>query len=197
VKPDAGGPEGLDALARSASGGDERAFERLVRRVYATVHRWALVRVADADDADDVTQAVLLKLHANLAGWEGRSRFSTWLYRVTANEASTWRRRVKRRARWLVQDAERRDAALERWVGPVPDDERDELLALIRRYFRDLPPRQREVFDLVEYQGYSPAEVGEMMEMNPNTVRANLFKARKAIRERAEADSGAPSEVPA
>ena len=187
MKPDAEGPEGLDALARSAGGGDERAFERLVRRVYPRIHRWALVRVADADDAEDVTQAVLIKLHASLEGWEGRGKFTTWLYRVTANEASTWRRRIARRARRFVRDPAAREAALDRWVGPVPDDDRDELLALIRRYFRELPPRQREVFDLVEFQGYSPAEVGEMMEMNPNTVRANLFKARNAIRERADA----------
>jgi RNA polymerase sigma-70 factor (ECF subfamily) len=186
VKPDAEGPEELDALARSAGGGDERAFERLVRRVHTRIHRWALVRVADPDDAEDITQAVLIKLHASLDGWEGRGKFTTWLYRVTANEASTWRRRIARRARWMVRDPAAREAALNRWIGPAPDDDRDELVELIRRYFLDLPPRQREVFDLVEFQGYAPAEVGEMLEMNPNTVRANLFKARQAIRRRAE-----------
>ncbi|MDX1393690.1 MAG: RNA polymerase sigma factor [Gemmatimonadota bacterium] len=180
----ADGERGLDDLARAAGAGDSEAFERLVRRVYARIHRWALVRIGDPDDADDVVQSVLLRLHGNLESWEERSRFTTWLYRITSNEASTWRRRATRRARWLVRDAKAYERAAERMVGPARDEERSRMVEMVTVYFRDLPPRQREVFDLVDFQGYAPGEVAEMLDMNPNTVRANLFKARRALRER-------------
>lgn len=174
----------LDELARVASEGDSAAFERLVREVYARIHRWALVRVGDPDDADDVSQAVLVKLHAQLGSWRGQGRFTTWLYRVTANEASSWRRRVKRRARWTVRDSGQLAAAVDLLVGPSETEERSSTVELVTAFFRELPARQREVCDLVDFQGYQPAEVAEMLAMNPNTVRANLFKARRAIRER-------------
>jgi RNA polymerase sigma-70 factor (ECF subfamily) len=179
-----GGEPGLDDLARAARAGDTAAFDRLVRDIYPRIHRWALVRVGDPDDADDVTQAVLVKLHGSLGGWQERSRFTTWLYRITANEASSWRRTVARRARWLVQDTRAFETAVDRHVGPAGEEDRQELVELVTAYFRVLPSRQREVFDLVEFQGYSPGEVAEMLEMNASTVRANLFKARRSIRAR-------------
>lgn len=187
---DVGGDAGLDELARAAGNGDPAAFERLVRRVHVQIHRWALVRVGDPDDADDVAQAVLVKLHGNLGGWEERSRFTTWLYRITANEASSWRRRAARRARWLVRDAGAVAAAVDRLVGPAEEGDRERMVGLVTAYFRDLPTRQREVFDLVDLQGFAPGEVAEMLRMNPNTVRANLFKARRTIRGRMIAETG-------
>ena len=54
---------------------------------------------------------------------------------------------------------------------------------IIRELFAALPQRQREVFDLVDLQGISSAEVAERTGMKPVSVRANLFKARKAIRD--------------
>ncbi len=194
VKADMGGVDsdgGLDDLARVAGAGDPEAFERLVREVYVRIHRWALVRVGDPDDADDVAQTVLMKLHDNLGSCRGSSRFTTWLYRITANEASTWRRRATRRARWLVRDAKALESAADRMVGPGEDDDRGQMVQVVTAYFRDLPARQREVFDLVEFQDYSPAEVAEMLGMNPTTVRANLFKARRAIRGRMIREAGA------
>jgi RNA polymerase sigma factor (sigma-70 family) len=75
-------------------------------------------------------------------------------------------------------------------VGPGEDDDREWMVEVVTAYFRDLPARQREVFDLVEFQDYSPAEVAEMLEMNPTTVRANLFKARRTIRGRMIREAG-------
>ena len=54
---------------------------------------------------------------------------------------------------------------------------------MIRELFSALPQRQREVFDLVDLQGLSPAEVAARTGMKPVSVRTNLFKARKAIRD--------------
>ena len=170
----------LDRVAQQAAAGDEEAFEALVRQVFQRVYRWALIQVGDPDDAEDVTQRVLVRLHARLATWEGRSRFTTWLYRITANEASSWRRRAERRWR-RVAGAEDRAPGID--PGGLEDLDRKRLLEQVRSHFLRLPRRQREIMDLVDFQGFSPGETAEMLGMNGSTVRANLFKARRALRE--------------
>ena len=56
------------------------------------------------------------------------------------------------------------------------------VVTAIRTLFERLPSRQRQIFDLADLQGFTPTEIGEMLGMNPVTVRANLCKARRAIR---------------
>lgn len=187
----------LDALARAAARGDEDAFEALVRRVHRRIFRWALARLADVDEAEDATQRVLLRLHRHLPEWRGDGRFTSWLYRVTVNAASNEERRraAPDASRHRPEGARSRVETRPGEDGPGESDrpgESDgavvrrlyarEVVGLVEAFFRDLPPRQREVFDLVDLQGLSPAEVAEMLEMNGSTVRANLFKARRAIR---------------
>ena len=60
--------------------------------------------------------------------------------------------------------------------------DRQRAATVIRELFSDLPRRQREIFDLVDLQGLSPAEVAERTGIKPVSVRANLFKARQSIR---------------
>lgn len=185
-KRDEGSAEDLDALARRAVDGDERAFEALVRGVHGRIHRWALARLGDPDDADDVTQAVLVRLHRKLDTWRGCGRVTSWLYRVTANECSSWRRRVARRLgrRERLRFEDDDHASSDRGEPAAGGTNAKEVARLVTHYFEALPDRQREVFDLVDLQGYAPAEVSEMLDLNPNTVRANLFKARHSIRAR-------------
>lgn len=173
----------VDGLARAARAGDRASLEALVRAVHERIHRWALVAVGDADDAEDVTQRVLVGLLSKLDAWRGRGRFTTWLYRVTANEAHSWRRRVRSALRrsgkaWTLgyaPSAPPRNAE---------DVDRRRLLERAERLFGELPRRQREVMDLVDFQGFTPTEAAEMLAMNHSTVRANLRKARRALRER-------------
>lgn len=173
----------LEAMAARARAGDERAFAQLATAVRGQVHRWALVRTGDADDAEDVAQAVVIRLHRHLAAFEGRSRFTTWLYRLTASAALDW---VKGRGR---RDRAHRAAADGQPVSAATDDriaaiEDARTSALVRSFFVDLPARQREVFDLVDLQGFTPGEAGEMLEIEGVTARAHLFRARRALRER-------------
>ena len=60
--------------------------------------------------------------------------------------------------------------------------DRDRLTALVRDCYDRLPPQQRAALSLVDLEGYTPAEAAELMELTPVTLRANLFKARSAIR---------------
>lgn len=168
-------------LVARARTGEEEAFTALVERWHARIHRWAFAWVADADEADDVTQQALVRLHLGLAGFRERSAFSTWAYRITRNAARDVLRSRRRRVRAL--DRWRRMAATD---DPAPDagDELDrrETLAAARSALARLPQRQREVFDLVDLQGHAPHEAAAVLGLSDGTVRAHLFRARRAVR---------------
>jgi RNA polymerase sigma-70 factor (ECF subfamily) len=95
--------DGLDEVATllvpRATRGDAGALDQLLRSCRPLVYRWALVQTGEAADAEDVTQEVLIKLHRSLHRYAGRSRFTTWLYRVTRNEALGLGRRLAGRLR--------------------------------------------------------------------------------------------------
>lgn len=177
--PDPDDGSDLRTLITGAQSGDRGAFSRLADRVQSKVRGWAESFTQDADDADDVTQDVLILVHRRLPQFEGKSRFSTWLYTITRNVALDRRRRTKRRERKL----ETMDAPVDTVEMRHAFDE-DTLSSLVLKYFDALPARQREVFELSDIQGLSAPEVAERLGMKAVTVRANLFKARRTIRQR-------------
>ncbi len=177
--------EGVSRLIQGARAGDDEAFEQLVRRFYGQIHRWALARTGDRDDADDVTQEVLVRLHRHLGGFDGRSRFTTWLYQVTRSAAADLHRKRTRRER-LVRTARLGLGGAE-VVNPRGSETKadlDRASGLVAVFLDELSDRQREVFDLVDLQGFAPAEVGAMLGMEPVTVRSHLFRARRSIRKK-------------
>ncbi len=169
-------------LVRRAQEGDRAAFEELVKGFYCQIYRWALGITRDPDDADDVVQDVLVRLHKQLKSYAGRSRFSTWLFQVTRNTALGRQRKRARRQKLLLgfrrADAENESSK----ENPLEQLENSHFVDHVRLLYERLPARQREVFDLADLQGFAPSEIGEMLGMNPVTVRANLCKARRAIR---------------
>jgi RNA polymerase sigma-70 factor (ECF subfamily) len=172
-------PAELPALIRDAQEGDRSALSRLMARVQTHVRGWAEAFTKDADDADDVTQDVLILLHKRLPQFEGKSRFSTWVYSITKNVALDRRRRAQRRERKL-ETMEAPDSV----VAAREDLDSSTVTQLILRYFDELPARQREVFELADIQGLTASEIAIRLGMKPVTVRANLFKARRTIRQR-------------
>ena len=148
------------------------------------IFRWALVITSDADDADDITQQVSVTLYRKLHMFEERSTFSTWLYRIVRNAAIESRKRA-RYTREVPLDVD----ALENTVTPATEDRLNEIndaqsVDLIRRMFTELPPRQRELIDLVDTQGFKAVEAAEMMQIEPETARVHLLRARRTLRER-------------
>ena len=168
-------------LVPQARHGDGEALGRLLRRCRGTVYRWALVQTGEADDAEDVTQEVLIRLHTSLGRYSGRARFTTWLYQVTRNEALNLRRRLRRRLR--LAEVVTREAAVNTTADdPVARVHAARVAELAEALLDRLPRRQREVFHLADIEGCAPAEIGERLGMNPVTARVHLFHARKTLR---------------
>jgi len=173
----------LAELARRARAGGAGAFDQLARRVRDRVRGWARRLTGDADEAEDVAQLVLLRLHERVAQFEGRSRFSTWLYTVT--RSVVWSRHEKERRRGeLLAD---RGAELGTPDGEGDADEGPAARAahvsrLVKACFEELSGRQREVFEMADLKGLNSREIAERLGVKPVTVRVVLIKARRRIR---------------
>lgn len=173
----------LDAqLASLASSGDDSAFTTLVTRFQPAVFRWALMFANDPDDAEDISQEVFVRTYRQLGNYRSDGPLEAWLYRITRRTAIQMRRTRSRRGRLALSPGARpaRDVYTTDPGGRV---DRERAAVVIHELFAGLPRRQREIFDLVDLQGLSPAEAADRTGMKPVSVRANLFKARKAIRE--------------
>lgn len=178
----------LASLAARARSGNSGAFEELAARVRGRVARWAGRVVRDPDDADDIAQLVLLRVATRLSSFDGRSRFSTWLYRVTRSVALN-RVRTEQRRRSILD----RTAAEEPIVSIDAEAEQDvgRLVEIVRAYYGELTPRQREVFSMADFDGLSAAEIARRLEIDSSTVRVLLLQARRTIRRRMLQDHSA------
>jgi RNA polymerase sigma-70 factor (ECF subfamily) len=167
-------------LVRRALAGESAAREELLTRCHGTIRRWARVLTDDQDEAEDVAQEVLIRVALRLDRYAGRSRFTTWLYQVTRNTALSLRRRVTRRLRLIGEmtaGAERRAAD-----DPQAQAEASHVRRVVTELFQELPLRQREVFYLVDIEGHDAVDIAPRLGLRPVTVRAHLFRARRALR---------------
>ena len=171
----------LGALVGRAKQGSAAAFTELARRIRARIQHWAARVVRDDDDADDVAQQVLLKLHLRIREFEGRrgSRFTTWLYRMTVNTALN-RRRVDRRRTQLLRGLPESASTIMPDVAAKSDQ--DTLAVLVRACLTDLSDRERAIFRMADLQGMSTQDIAAALGVQPVSVRATLSRARRRIR---------------
>ena len=161
-------------LVTAAQGGDRGALDQLLRRHYDRVH--AVCRRITGHDADaaDATQEAMIAIVRNLDRFDGRSSFVTWSYRVATNACLDELRRRRRR--------------------PVPVDEmtiaapaRDDLAAGVAdRLSVDgalaaLPPEFRAAVVLRDVCELDYAEIAEVLEIPPGTVRSRIARGRAAV----------------
>lgn len=172
--------ERLESLARRAVTGDAEVVDRLLGTARPLVYRWALVRTGGTDDAEDVTQTVLLKLRDAVPELRNPSALRSWLYRTTMNASIDHLRSVSKRNE-VVDDLRLplNTAADAVGAGSLT---RQRLVELVRTFFQELPDRQRQVFDLVDLQRVAAGEAAEILDLSPSTVRVHLLRARRAIR---------------
>ncbi len=172
----------FDDLVHEARRGGDAEMCCLVEHAYPIVRRWSLVHTGDPADADDVTQDVLIRMVQSLHTFRSGARFETWLYALTRN-ASLDRLRAEGRRRKASETFGRES----RIATARPADALDALQAAQVRgalieALSELPDRQRAAFDLVELQGQRASEAAEIMGIRAVSVRAHLFKARRAMR---------------
>ena len=109
----------------------------------------------DPDEAEDITQEVFVRTYREAGPVSFDGPLDAWLYRITRRAATQMRRTRKRRGRLALSPAAQplRDVYTTDPGGRV---DRERAASVIRELFAELPRRQREIFDLVDLQGFSP-----------------------------------------
>ena len=173
----------------SARQGDQAAFGALVERHQAMAYSLALRMTGNPDDSADVTQEAFLNAWRALAGFQGQSSFSTWLYRLTSNACIDFLRREKRRSALSMTSADEEEVESrqteipdERW-SPERELERTETHRAIREGLASLSSDHREVLVLRELEGLSYQEIAQALDLEENTVKSRISRARMALRE--------------
>lgn len=171
----------LDELVEAARHGDHEAFEELVRRTHADTFTLARRLVSNDDDARDVVQEAYLRAFRSIRKFRGDAQFSTWLYRITANCAST---HLGRRRRHNHDELDEEVAVPD----PHPDHDpaaaaeasllRDRLEAAIA----DLPPRLRAVVVLRDIYDMNHCEIADELGISESAAKVRLHRARRKLR---------------
>lgn len=190
-----------ELLARYGRG-DARAMDQLVERHAGAVYAFARRMVGDGPAVDDLMQEVWLKVLRGAAGFDGRSRFTTWLFAVTRNACLDHARR-RRRAPVVEEPPERLPAGATGVDGladpgpPVIDRvARRELSALLERAAAALPLEQREVFLLREQTDMSFQEIAAALGLPRDTVKSRMRYALGHVRRFLRERLGVSVEVP-
>jgi RNA polymerase sigma-70 factor (ECF subfamily) len=167
-----------DALIGRAQAGDRDALERLLRRHYNRIY--AVCRRVTAHDADaaDAAQNTLIAVARGLPRFDVRSRFSTWVYRIAVNCSID---ELRRRSRWpsasvdpSLLETSPGDAAMDR-IETSP--ERMDVDAALRQ----LPAPFRAAVVLRDMCGLDYAEIAEILDLPPGTVRSRIARGRGAL----------------
>jgi RNA polymerase sigma-70 factor, ECF subfamily len=168
---------------RRARRGDREAFGVLVQRYQQRVVGVARALVHNPDDAVELAQETFIRAFQNLRSFEGRSSFSTWLYRIASNLAIDWRRRE---TRYPIAHGEEAENELRK----IPSGEgdsfralaRDELSRKVRAALKELTAEHRQVILLREMEGLSYEEISEILDCPKGTVMSRLHYARNHLR---------------
>ncbi len=184
-----------EELCRNAAAHDSAAFEALVDRYQARAFRLACSMLGNEEDARDVSQDAFVRLHEAAGSFDGRSRFSTWFYRILVNLCIDH----KRRGKWwskmlpLARPGEDQDLDVPH-IDPPSDDPGPELDAIhtqltanLHKALERLPPSQRAAILLQTEKDLTSREIAEILNCSENTARVHIHRAlahlKKIMRE--------------
>jgi RNA polymerase sigma-70 factor (ECF subfamily) len=159
-------------------GGETALFELLMRRYNQRLYRITRAIVKDEGEAEDLTQDTYVRAFEHLDQFAGRARFSTWLTRIAVHEAAA---RLRRRGR-QADIEESMPTLASSAAGPEQRAADHELGQAIESAVDALPEVYGSVFMLREVEGLSTAETAACLDINAETVKTRLHRARALLR---------------
>ena len=181
--------------------GDQAAVRQLAELYGPRIHQLALRHMKNREDAEEVTQDVLMKVYRKIGAFRGDSALSSWIYRITFNTAMS-RLRAHRGERAAEQERDRAIAALESsdegaartsadpadWTH-MPDEEllRFELRRAVEAAVLELPEIYREPVILRDFEGLTTEEASTRLKVKDQTLKSRLHRGSLLLRERLQA----------
>jgi len=163
--------------------GQKDLFRLLVRRHEKAVYGMGMSFFRNRDDACDFTQEVFLKAYRSLGRFEGRSRFSTWLYKIAYNTALN---EVNRRKEFHSLAGEYADKLAADGDTPERAAIRSAASEAVKAAIKELPERFRVCVDLFFFYDRSYQEIEAITGFPVNTIKSHVFRAKKLLREKLE-----------
>ncbi len=156
------------------------AFKTRVLPVKDKLYRLAWRLMKNEDEAKDIVQEVLLKMWERRSEWEKYRNMEAWCMRVTRNLAID---RLKSRQYKHTHAFPAGFDAREQNMNPHQKSELIDIMNRIKKFISDLPEKQKLVIQLRDMEGFTYKEIGEILDIDINQVKVNLFRARQAVKE--------------
>lgn len=166
-----------------------REFQRLAREHGGRIYTFALHALRSHEDAEDVTQEVLVRMWRHRENVEP-ARMHAWVMRVARNLVIDVSRRRRKRAAVFAEGADVEALAVETTAAPADGTERSELRSALETMVSELDEPYRSIVIMREIQDRSYNEIAEAMEMPLGTVKVYLHRARRRLRERVRKELG-------
>ncbi len=160
-----------DQLIDNVLAGDQAAFAQLVDKYKGLAYNLALRILRHEEEAEEAAQDAFIKAYRHLSGFDRRSKFTTWFYRIVTNEALSRARKKK------LQKVDIREA---RYVGQT-DRGISENPELIRVGLGQIGEKDAEVLTLFYLKELSLDEIAEILEMTANNVKVAVHRARQRL----------------
>jgi len=175
-------PEAMAALVARAQGGDEKAFEELVAATHAETYTLARRLTGSDDDARDVVQEAYLRAYRSIGRFRGEARFTTWMYRITANCASTYvGKRRRHRHDELVDDLVVVDTRPD--LDPEAQADASDLRGRLVEALDELPPKLRAVVVLRDVYDMPHEAIAAELGISESAAKVRLHRARRKLKD--------------
>ncbi len=176
-------------LVKEVRKGNQDSFEELLGRYNTKVYSLATRLTRNPEDAEEVLQDVFITVHRKIDSFEGKSSFSSWLYRVTANAAFMKLRKRRQHQSVSLEDLLGQPqivSALRTSENTYVDAQsiRNEMLTALELAISKLPDEYRPVFILRDVDGLTSKEVGKILDLTVPAVKSRLHRSRLMLRRR-------------
>lgn len=168
-----------EQIVQRTLAGEVEAFSLLVRRWERKVYGLAYRMLGHVEDARDTSQEIFLTVYRNLSQFRGKSKFSSWLYRIALNCCHT-----------KLRERNARTVGLEE-TEPIPVEsatpeqiEKAQRIERVRRALAALPYEMRQVIIMKEYEGMTFQEIAEVLNIPVSTAKTRLYTGLDQLRQR-------------
>ena len=163
---------------------DEFAFEELFGRYKQKIFNLVYRYIGSYPETEELTQDVFVKVYKSAQTFKGKSKFSTWVYRIAVNTCLNY----KKKKRLVMESLDKSGAQpVKELIAPdstTPEElfKRAKKMAIIQQAIDSLPPNQKIAFILSKYEGFSYIEIAEIINTSISAVESLLFRAKQQLK---------------